>query len=47
MEGKIIAHWRKEILIKAVAQAVPTYTMSCFLILKGLCEETEGMIRKF
>ena len=47
MEGKVIVHWRKEILIKAVAQAVPMYTMSCFLIPKGLCEETEGMIRKF
>ena len=47
MEGKIIVHWRKEILIKAVAQAIPTYTISYFLIPKGLSEETKGMIRKF
>ena len=34
-------------MIKAVAQAVPTYTMNCFLIPKGLCDEIEGMIRNF
>lgn len=53
--GTKLAGWKekllfiggKEILIKAVVQTVPTYTMSCFLILKGLCEEIEGMIRRF
>ena len=30
-----------------MVQVVPTYTMSCFLIPKGLCEEIEGMIRNF
>ena len=44
MEGKIIVHWGKGDLDKG--QAVPTYTISCFLIPKGLCEEIEGMIRK-
>ena len=46
-KGKLLSIGGKEILIKAVAQAVPTYTMSYFLILKGLCKEIEGMIRKF
>ena len=46
-KGKLLSIRGKEILIKVVAQAVPSYTMSCFLIPKGLCEEIEGMIRKF
>ncbi|PNX97557.1 ribonuclease H [Trifolium pratense] len=31
-------------LIKAVAQAIPTYLMSSFLIPKGVCEQLEKMI---
>ena len=46
-KGKLLSIEGREILIKAMAQAIPTYTMSCFLIPKGLCEEIEGMIRTF
>ena len=46
-KGKLLSIGGKAILIKAVAQVVHTYTMSYFLILKGLCEEIERMIRKF
>ena len=37
----------REILIKAVAQAILTYTMSCFQLPKCLCDEMEGMMQRF
>jgi hypothetical protein len=37
----------KEILIKAVLQAIPTYSMSVFLLPKALCIELNSMMQKF
>ncbi|XP_057444459.1 uncharacterized protein LOC130736674 [Lotus japonicus] len=37
----------REVLIKAVAQAIPSYVMSCFILPDGLCKEIEGMISRF
>ena len=34
-------------LIKAVAQAIPTYSMSCFKLPRGLCEHLNGIMRGF
>ena len=38
---------RKEILIKAIAQAIPIYTMSVFKLPNTLCNKMTGMVRKF
>ena len=46
-EEKLLSQAGREILIKAVAQAIPTYSMNCFKLPIGLCNEIEGLIRKF
>lgn len=37
----------KKVLIKVVAQIIPTYVMSCFVILEGICHEINSMIACF
>ncbi|KAA3477260.1 reverse transcriptase [Gossypium australe] len=37
----------KEVFIKAILQAIPTYTMACFLIPKSLCVELEGIMARY
>ena len=37
----------KKILIKTVAQAIPSYTMSCFFLPKCLCNDLEREMRSF
>ena len=44
---KLISQVGREVLIKFFIQAIPTYTMSCFKLPKGLIKELEVLIRKF
>ena len=46
-KGKLLSHASREILIKAVDQATPTYTMSCFKILDTLCKELNSLMGNF
>ena len=45
-KGKLLSKAGKAVLIKAVAQAILTYTMSCFKILDSLYDELTSMIRQ-
>ena len=41
---KLLSQAGREILIKSVIQAIPTYSMSCFKLPKGLIMNIEAMI---
>ena len=44
---KLLSNASKEILIKCVAQAMPTYTISVFKLPNTLCDEMTTMVHKF
>lgn len=44
---KVISKAGKEILIKMVAQAIPTYTMAIFKIPKALCDTINSTLDKY
>ena len=46
-QEKLLSKAGKEILIKAVAQSIPTYAMLCFDLTKSLCDELSMMIAKY
>ena len=41
---KLLSQAGKEVLIKSMIQAIPTYTTSCFKLPKGLIHKLETMI---
>jgi len=45
--SRSLSRARKEILIKSVAQTIPSYCMGAFLIPKSLCDEIERMLNSF
>ena len=46
-KGSMLPRAGKEILIKAVAQAIPTYTIGVFQLLVTLCDELNALCAKF
>ena len=46
-KGMLLSRARKEILIKIVAQSIPTYTMSVFQLPLKLCDELDTFVPNF
>lgn len=45
--SKLLSRAEKVVSLRNVAQTIPAYTMSCFLISKTLCQELERMMNSF
>ncbi|XP_065635520.1 uncharacterized protein LOC136070080 [Quercus suber] len=46
-EGKLLSQAGREVLVKSVIQAIPTYAMGCFKLPLGLCNDIEVLVKKF
>lgn len=46
-DGKLFTKCGKEILLKNVAQTIPNYAMSVFLLLLEMCRDMEKTMCKF
>ncbi|KAK8368934.1 hypothetical protein V6Z12_A01G077000 [Gossypium hirsutum] len=44
---RLLSQRGKEVFIKAILQAIPTYTMSCFLLPMTTCYEMEQLMANF
>ena len=45
--SKLLSQAEREVLLKAVIQTIPTYTMGCFKLPVSLCNEIEALIKIF
>lgn len=46
-EAKLLSQDGRKVLIKAIVQAIPIYTMRCFKLPLSLCNEIKSLIRRF
>lgn len=46
-KGNLFSVRGKEVLIKAIAQVIPTYTMSCFKISISICKDINSICANF
>ena len=46
-KGIMLSRARKEVLIKVIAQSIPTYTMGVFQLPVKLCDELNAMCARF
>lgn len=44
---KLMNYAAREVLVKAVCQAIPTFSMSCFQLSKKLCKKLTGVVARF
>ena len=44
---KLLSQAGKEVMMKAMVQSIPTYSMSVFKLPVSLCKDIEAMIQKF
>ena len=45
--GKLLSKGGKEVHIKSVSQAVPTYVMSCYLLTRDICNKLSAAVARF